>query len=294
MPGQARFFSATSRRDAEPGFGAVLIRRNILAALMLGFPAKLPVSEPERLWVDEGFRRLQKMLGHRRMMDAEMVLPAAKFFPDHYDKTPVAAEKLCQRVCGYMRVDIRGIELEVFADETEELREMLPHWSGNSSGCAGLYMRDRGEEEDRNEKRMVVAIRSTQLQDPLSLVATVAHELGHVILLGGGLMNPSTPDHEPMTDLLTVFLGLGIFTANSAGRFTQFQDNQRQGWSMQRLGYLPEQVFGYALARFGRERGEEKPSWAKYLSTNVGAYYKRSSAWLAKHGAPVISAKPIK
>lgn len=78
---------------------------------------------------------------------------------ESYDRTPVAAEKLFQRLCGYMRVDIRGIELEIFADETEELREMLPHWSGNSSGCAGLYMRDRGEEEDRNEKPMVVAIR---------------------------------------------------------------------------------------------------------------------------------------
>jgi len=261
---------------------------------MLGFPAKLPVSEPERLWVDEGFRRLEKMLGHRRMIDAEMVLPTAEYFPDHYDKTPVTAEKLFQRVRGYMRVDNRGIELEIFADETEELRQMLPHWSGNSSACAGLYIRDHLEEQGRNEKRMVVAIRSTRLQDPLLLVATVAHELGHVILLGGGLMNPSTPDQEPMTDLLTVFLGLGIFTANSAGRFTQFQDNRRQGWSMQRLGYLPEQVFGYALARFGRERGEEKPSWAKHLSTNVGTYYKSSSAWLAKHGAPVINAKPIK
>lgn len=110
-------------------------------------------------------------------------------------------------------------------------------------------------------------------------------------------MNPGTPDHEPSTDLLTLFLGLGIFTANPAGRFTQFQDNQHQGWSMQRLGYLSEQVcgyvFGYALARFGRERGEEKPSWAKYLSTNVRAYPASSSAWLAKHGAPVINAKPI-
>jgi hypothetical protein len=33
------------------------------------------------------------------------------------------------------------------------------------------------------------------------------------------------PAHEPMTDLLTVFLGLGIFTANSAARFQQFQND---------------------------------------------------------------------
>jgi len=78
----------------------------------------------------------------------------------------------------------------------------------------------------------------------------MAHELGHAILLGGGLMNPKTPDHEPMTDLLTVFLGLGIFNANSAARFQQRQEERRYSWSMQRLGYLPEEVYGYALAKF--------------------------------------------
>lgn len=139
-----------------------------------------------------------------------------------------------------------------------------------------------GKEADSSEQEgpMVVAIRSTQLKDPLALVATMEHELGHVILLGGRLLNPTTPDHEPMTDLLTVFLGLGIFTANSAARFMQHQDERRQGWSMQRLGYLPEPVHGYALAKFAMERGEEKPEWAKHLSTNVRSYFKQSQRWL--------------
>jgi hypothetical protein len=57
-----------------------------------------------------------------------------------------------------------------------------------------------------------------------------------------------------MTDLITVFLGLGIFTANSAGRFRQYQEDRRQGWSMQRLGYLPKEIYGDSLARFARER----------------------------------------
>ena len=35
---------------------------------------------------------------------------------------------------------------------------------------------------------MVVALRSSQLDGPMALVATLAHELGHVILLGGGLI----------------------------------------------------------------------------------------------------------
>ena len=153
--------------------------------------------------------------------------------------------------------------------------------------------RGDGEDETSDERRMLVAIRGTQRQDPLALVATVAHELNHLILLGGGLMKTEASDHEPMMDLLTVFLGLGIFTANSAGRFRQYQDDRRQGWSKQRLGYLPEEVYGYSLARFARERGEDRPEWTKHLATNVLAYFKRSRAWLEKNTPPMISPIPI-
>jgi hypothetical protein len=107
-------------------------------------------------------------------------------------------------------------------------------------------------------------------------------------------MDRKMPDHEPMTDLLTVFLGLGVFTANSAGRFKQFQDDRSQGWSMQRMGYLPEEVFGYALARFTVERGEDKPEWLRHLSTNVRAYFKRSRAWLARNTPQIVNPNPIK
>jgi hypothetical protein len=255
---------------------------------MRWFAPKLPVDDKERLWVDHGLGRLEKIFGRPRMLAVKVILPNAEHFPDPYDATPAAAERLFQRICTYMQVDRASIELEIFPDETEELRAILPYWSGSSDGCAGLYTHDSVEERnekrgDRDNPRMLVALRSTLLKDPIALVATIAHELGHVILLGGGLMDPRTPDHEPMTDLLTVFLGFGIFTANSAERFQQFQDSRRQGWSMQRLGYLRQELYGYALARFACERGENKPEWTKNLSTNVRAFYKLSRAWLAKN-----------
>jgi hypothetical protein len=214
---------------------------------MFGFRAKLPVSEEERCRVDDGFRRLERMLGRRRLLDARVILPTAEDFPDPYEKDPASAEKLFCRVCAYMQVERSSIELEIFPDETEELRHILPSWHGKGGKIpAGLFVnqKDNGSMQRCDQRDMVVAIRSTLLQDPLSLVATAAHELGHVILLGGGLMSRNTADHEPLTDLLTVYAGLGIFTANSAARFKQHQDERRIGWSMQRLGYLPEPVFG--------------------------------------------------
>lgn len=109
------------------------------------------------------------------------------------------------------------------------------------------------------------------MEDPVALVATLAHELGHVILLRPVLVDRDDPDMEQLNDLLTVFLGFGIFTANSAFRFEQHSDNTSQGWSASRLGYLSEEELGYALSR---------------LATNIASYMKRSADWLAHMGAP--------
>jgi hypothetical protein len=39
---------------------------------------------------------------------------------------------------------------------------------------------------------------------PKALVATIAHELGHVLLLGDGRVATQQQDHEPLIYLLTV------------------------------------------------------------------------------------------
>ena len=65
-----------------------------------------------------------------------------------------------------------------------------------------------------------------------------------------------------------------------AGRIRVLDSANR---TMQRLGYLRQEVYGYALARFAAERSENRPGWARHLSTNVRAYFKRSRAWLAKN-----------
>ncbi len=108
-----------------------------------------------------------------------------------------------------------------------------------------------------------------------------------MILLGGDHLKRDEEDMEPMTDLVTVYLGLGIFTANASRRLEQHQDERKQGWSMSRLGYLPEVVFAYALARFAKERGEEKPAWTPHLSTNLKVWFRQSADWLRKDSQPI-------
>ncbi len=123
-----------------------------------------------------------------------------------------------------------------------------------------------------------MAIDRASIGNPASLLAVIAHELGHVRLLGEGRIPAGRPDHEPLTDLLTVYLGLGILTANASFEFSQ----GTRGWRAQRLGYMTEQMFGYALACYARLRGERQPPWARYLDTNPRIYMKHGLRYLGR------------
>lgn len=84
----------------------------------------------------------------------------------------------------------------------------------------------------------------SRLGDPTSVAATIAHELGHVHLIGGKRVDPNAADHEPLTDLLTVFLGLGVLTSNSTIRDRSYHVGNWDSWSISRQGYLTSPMFG--------------------------------------------------
>jgi hypothetical protein len=239
---------------------------------------KLPITVEQHKWVDSSFVRLGKLLGAQRLLGATVMLPTPEYFPDPYDGSEHALQAMFHRVATQMQVNSAEVDVTMFASENDLTRQLVPFYEGGGSGAAGLYHHDP-------EARPHISIDEKQLKDPMVLVATLAHEVGHIILLRPGLMQRDEPDMEQLNDLLTVFLGFGIFTANSAFRFEQHNDYSSQGWSARRLGYLSEELFGYALARFALERDETKPQWASFLSTNVRSYMKRSAKWLRSQQA---------
>ena len=79
-------------------------------------------------------------------------------------------------------------------------------------------------------------------EDPARAVAVIAHELAHVLLLGNGYLGGHEKDHEELTDLLTVFSGLGIFTANAAFQFKQWSEEMRQAGVQRKRGENPRRL----------------------------------------------------
>jgi hypothetical protein len=245
---------------------------------MFGLKPKLPITYESQEWVDRSFVRLASLLGADRMLEDDVILPTPEHFPDRYDGSEESLGHMVVRIAAAMQVDPRSFDVELFQSDYELSSTLIPFWHGSDSAAAGLYFHTP-------EERQTIAVNAAELKDPMALVAVIAHEIGHIILLRPGLIQRDEQDMEPLNDLLAIFLGFGIFTANAAFHFSQFADNQSQGWSTKRRGYLPEPMLGYALARYAYERGEDKPSWGTYVAGNISPYMKQSLGWLIANKA---------
>jgi len=233
-----------------------------------------PLGAEEREFVDRTFAWLAEQFTWAPVRKP-IVTPTKEFFRDEWTASDEELDDLFSRVCRMMQVEEERVALSVFAEDDDPFDSLLLTGEKHHSGPAGLYY------DEKHEGRFVLAVSERALNAPGPLVATLAHELGHVHLLGDKRLSPENPEHEKVTDLLTIFFGLGIFTANSAFQFSQWQYGQLQGWSASRLGYLDEPMLGYALAIYALVRGERKPGWASHLEHGVLTYMKRAERFLS-------------
>jgi HEAT repeat protein len=237
-------------------------------------PPRPPLDPPEKLWVEQQMSWLTQTLGLDRLRKVTVVLPTPEFFPEPFTGAPEQVRPLLDLVCRYMGVGAARLDLELFDGGTGRAEFSSHSGIDLSSSALGYYV--RGERE-------TILLDGSLLMDGEALIATMAHEVAHAPLLGDGLVSEDDPNHEYLTDLLTVFLGLGIFSANSVIRETSVHDGALYAcWSIGKQGYLSERLYGYALAVFAHVRGEEAPAWAKYLRLNVRDIFTRGLDYLQK------------
>lgn len=230
---------------------------------MLGwFAPRCPLDTWDKAWVERRLLWLAGRFGVARLRAARVVVPTDEFFPDPYHGDVVSARKCLDRMCGYMGIAPESIGLEVMDDD------QLP-------GAAGQYeMRARSN----------IRVARSQLAAPPQLMATLAHELAHELLLKGGHLTQETADHEQVADLLPVFLGTGVFLANATVQSSSVSDGNMHYWSISKQGYLSSISLGYALALFAFVRGEDRPPWASHLRTDAAETLWAGLGYLRKTG----------
>ncbi|MCI5064763.1 hypothetical protein MRY87_03445 [bacterium] len=238
-----------------------------------------PVDEEEQFWIEDSLLWLLSEFGEPTLRSVRVVTPTREFFRTSFPQTSEGVRELTALLCTYLKVDPDRIRVEFFdGGDSEDSGRSLPVLRQKTSGAAGTYQKAAWSDLH------TISLNASNVQNFEDIVGTIAHELCHVHLLGDRRLTAQEDDHEHMTDLLTVFLGLGIFTANSAFHFIQWREDDRSGWSSSQKGYLSEPMFGYALAAFAWMRGELRPRWARYLDSNVRAPFKQGLRFLKKGG----------
>lgn len=238
---------------------------------------KLPITPEDKIWVDEDLNWLKEELGEKHFLEIKTVTPTKDFYNRDFDGSEQDAHFVLKRTMELMSIGNIDIKLEFFDDDVVEMEDgsIL---STPAEGIEGSWESAAGTYEINQNEEVIISVSTRKLNDPISLIATISHELSHQILLGEQRMEEND---EFLTDLTAITYGFGIFIGNSRFNFSQFATNDGHGWESSGQGYLPEQIIAYAMAWLSKERNENT-EYSQYMKKSIKKYFNSSFEYLTK------------
>jgi hypothetical protein len=210
--------------------------------------------------------------GLDKLRNTKLVLPNRDCFPST-DKTGHArAQYFFESVKSLAGMADWPVELEAQQARPDRLGPITALQHGESA--AGTFS------HDGNAARITYDPR--HIKTPVTLVATFAHELAHY-LTGSFPELLAPPDMmEHATDVATIFMGFGVFGANSAFNFSQHTEFDSQGWRSERLGYLTESEWAFGLAMFCTLTDRPIDTLKDHLKPSIWGETKRAARIIAR------------
>lgn len=247
-----------------------------LTFMILGFRRR-PIIDRETIeWEFETFEWLLRNFGgHEEFQTTALVRPTDEDFPI---EKGLAGHDLAEAVFSHVKrhAGMDDWPCTLMAQDTDPeplvgLTELVQGIEPTPAGTFSVSLAGGAE--------VMITYNQSLLSDPISLVATLAHELSHFLMATAPALPPGDEELlEFATDLTAVFLGFGIFMANSHFRFEQFGDAFSHGWRTTRQGYMTERQLLFALAIFSTLQGIDAQSVATHLTPKLKRLYKRAAA----------------
>jgi hypothetical protein len=231
-----------------------------------------PIQEETRVWLENALIWLINQFGLNKLINKKILLPEKEYFPINFDGLQHIVYEILPILCEQMEINIKDIQIDFYKEGGIEIKNdfgqsVFTQQYENKNYSTGLYF---GKNE---EGKFLIGLEDSLLDKPYKLIATMAHELSHVKIMGENrLQNPD----ERLIDLVTVFFGLGIFNANSAAVFYK----NLNAWGYSKQGYLSQQEWGYSLALYSYIRHEVNPSWITHLTTNIKSDFLKSQKFI--------------
>lgn len=216
--------------------------------------------------------------GLKEIRNSILVLPTKEHFPTNGEEGHALAEVLLSHVKHHAGMAEWPCELEAQAElPPGEVDEFIVQ-KFEQQPPMGTFRIDEGENTGDDEDNMpIISYDPALLTNPTRLISTLAHELAHYLML----TSPEPPPdgwelHEHATDFLAVFMGFGVFMANSAFHFEQMSDGFRQGFQSSGSGYLTENELVNALSLFLLLKDETIDHADEHLKPHLRSLLKRA------------------
>jgi hypothetical protein len=203
-------------------------------------------------------------LGSRRL-----ILPTPEFFPQRGRHDPAFAEAIFQQVKIHAGMADWPCELRMQEADPDPMVSAQAFVQGAPQSPAGTF-------RSLGEHGALITCHPSQLANPASLVATFAHELAHY--LTGRFAEPPPGGWEawePATDLAAVFLGFGVFLANTRFDFAHFSDGYVSGWRWRQQGYVSEPEVLYMQAIVSMAMGASPQQTLAHLKPALRGIFRR-------------------
>lgn len=249
------------------------------------FGNKLPLPRDEWDWQLASFKwMIHEFGGIDQNPDNQLVLPNSDFFSPQADEPREKAVQIFDRVK----------ELSGMAEWPTKLSEgerslpdsLHPGFSliHEDQPPAGEF---RLEEQDTGDLVAEIFYNPSHIEQPMALIATFAHELAHYLMSGAKTAPPGGWEiHELTTDLVAVYLGFGIFLANSASNFSTISDFDQSGWKHDFQGYLSADALVCAIALWESLAGRDPLLACDHLKNNLSKKLRKTVQQIERKDIP--------
>ncbi len=232
----------------------------------------LPIDTDTREWIDARCSWILDQFGLDRILSSKVIAADAELLEGYRADNQDSVLALFRKICMTMDIEFKSIRFDFMRNDKQE----------EFNYGAGLY-------RSLGNGMHAITIDWDLLESPIELIATLAHELCHVLLIGHQRITGEEDDHEPLTDLLTVFLGFGALSGNSVLRDESWHEGNASRWQIRRSGYLTMPMYGYALAIYATLRKESSQDWKPRLRLDVRNAFQQSMKYFHNHGLPDLS-----
>lgn len=243
------------------------------------FGPSLPIDREEFDWLLACFAWLDRTLGERDRSDG--FVPRTFFPDDPLFTTAGTASELFEAIKSAAGLEQWQCRLEQGDTAHDPVETGLPYERQGESSALGTFSVEGNTPVIRYDPAL--------LRDPDALIATLAHELAHLVIGSLGIPPGGALLEEHATDCTAVYMGFGLFLANNARSFGQFSDGAMSGWSSETRGYLSENALVTAQVVFER-RFQNEVRAVDALKPYLQSVYRKAVKYMDKN-VPDMTAK---